>query len=129
MSSTPPRNRPRILLAEDDNDLRFLLERVLGTFAEVVAVVDGVDALMKLEEGFEPHLLITDVMMPRLDGMQLLEAVKNRPETSKIPVIVLTAKGTPKDVISGINKGARSYITKPFRQDDLIKKVKKVLGR
>jgi DNA-binding response OmpR family regulator len=75
-----------------------------------------------------PRLIVTDVMMPRLDGMQLVARLRAEPRLAAIPVIMLTAKGTPRDVIQGINSGVRHYITKPFKQDDLLSKVKKTLG-
>jgi DNA-binding response OmpR family regulator len=74
-----------------------------------------------------PDLVVTDVMMPRLDGLQLVQRMKMNPALARIPVIMLTAKGGPRDVIMGINSGVRHYVTKPFKHDELIGKIKKAL--
>lgn len=123
----PPAKRPRVLLAEDDRDLRVMLERMLGTFADVQSFEDGMAAYQALKDGARPDVIVTDMMMPRLDGLGLMRRVKADADLARIPIIVLTAKGSPKDVIAGINSGARHYLTKPFKSDELIDKVKKVL--
>jgi DNA-binding response OmpR family regulator len=67
-------------------------------------------------------------MMPRMDGLTLAKQLKEEPQTKRTPVIMLTAKNGARDVVAGINAGARSYITKPFKHDELIQKVKSVLN-
>lgn len=122
-------NRPLVLVAEDDADLMRIVSSVIGTVADVVGCHDGMDAYVYLRSDKpRPHLLVTDIMMPRLDGMALLARMQTDPQLAPIPVILLTAKGAATDVIAGINTGARFYITKPFKQEDLLAKVKKVLG-
>src|SRR5688572_1866153 len=119
----------RILVIEDDSAVRTLVERVLAAYGfEVLVAHDGLDGLLKLEGDALPHLIIADVMMPRLDGMSLVKALKSRPETKSIPVIFLTAKTDPKTMIEGINVGAKFYVTKPFQIDELVGKVQKALG-
>lgn len=122
--------KPIVLVAEDDPILMKMISRLLADFVEVVQCNDGMEAYLYLHrpESPMPRLIVTDVMMPRLDGMQLVSRLRTEARLSQIPVIMLTAKGTPKDVIAGINSGVRHYITKPFKQDDLISKVKKTLG-
>jgi CheY-like chemotaxis protein len=117
----------RILVVEDDPDIRRLVTAVLAKEYEVRSVDDGLDALMALEQGFRPDLIIADIMMPRLDGLTLVKAIKQRPATASIPVMFLTAKSSPRDVIEGINLGARYYLTKPFKVDDLMQKVHRLL--
>jgi CheY-like chemotaxis protein len=119
--------RPLVLIAEDDQELLAMLGRLVSTFADVELATDGQQALEMVQAGLRPDLLLTDVMMPRMNGLTLVEQVKATQGLSRIPVIVLTAKSAPRDVIAGINAGARSYITKPFKQDELIGKVKKAL--
>ena len=104
-----------------------MLERMLGTFADVQSFEDGMAAYQALKDGARPDVIVTDMMMPRLDGLGLMRRVKADADLARIPIIVLTAKGSPKDVIAGINSGARHYLTKPFKSDELIDKVKKVL--
>lgn len=120
--------KPLVLVAEDDDALRKMLGHVLAEVAEVHLTADGMEALSWLRDGGRtPDLLISDVMMPRLDGLALAQRMKMDPAFSRIPVIFLTAKNTPKDVIAGIQAGARHYLPKPFQRLDLIDKVKKVL--
>lgn len=117
-----------ILILEDDPSVRTLLEKSLTARGYVVrSAEDGLAGLTVLE-GWTPDLLIVDVMMPRLDGMTFVRAIKNRGETKPIPVIFLTAKNDPKSMIAGINLGARYYITKPFVVEELISKIQKALG-
>lgn len=117
----------RILVVEDDPDIQRLVTAVLAKEYEVQSVEDGLAALMALEQGFRPDLIIADIMMPRLDGLTLLKALKDRPATAHIPVMFLTAKSSARDVIQGINLGARYYLTKPFKVDDLMQKVHRLL--
>jgi DNA-binding response OmpR family regulator len=120
---------PTILAVDDDRALLRMIKTLLSKVGEVTTANDGQEALDLIKEGFIPDLIVTDLMMPRVDGMQLCEELKNLPRASNVPVIMLTAKGTPKDVVTGINVGARHYIVKPFKTNELLKKVAKVLGR
>jgi CheY-like chemotaxis protein len=129
--SSPAVDKPKpiILVAEDDPVLMRMLTKVLSEVGTILPCADGMDALQYLQAGENlPRLIVTDVMMPRLDGMQLVARLRSEPRLAAIPVIMLTAKGTPRDIIQGINSGVRHYITKPFKQDDLLSKVKKTLG-
>ena len=105
-----------------------MLVYVLGTVGDVTACVDGLDALQRLEGGFLPDVIVTDLMMPRMDGLQLANKLKTHPTLSKVPLVMLTAKTAARDVIAGINAGARHYVTKPFKTDELIGKVRKALA-
>jgi DNA-binding response OmpR family regulator len=116
-----------ILVIEDDPSVQTLVRKALGMYGFTVTLADdGLDGLMKLEK-LRPDLIIADMMMPRLDGMAFVKAIKGRGETRSIPVIFLTAKSDPKSMIEGINVGARYYVTKPFQIEDLVSKVQKAL--
>jgi DNA-binding response OmpR family regulator len=117
-----------VLVVEDDSSLLKMVERLLEPFVDVRLAADGMEAYSSLRsEPKLPDLVLTDVMMPRLDGLQLVRKMKADPALARIPVVILTAKGSPRDVVSGINAGARHYLTKPFKHDELIGKVKKLL--
>ena len=117
----------RILVIEDDPSVRTLLSKSLAARGYQVEVAkDGIEGLTTLES-FRPDLLIVDIMMPRLDGMTFVKAVKGNDETGPIPVIFLTAKNDPKSMIDGINVGAKFYVTKPFQIDELVGKIEKAL--
>ena len=128
MSSSAPNKAKRILIAEDDPDIRALLERVLSTRYQVTLVEDGTGALAKLSDPPPPHLILLDVMMPGLDGFALARRIKLLPEVAKVPIIFITARDGAEDMIKGIQVGARAYITKPFKLDAVLAKVQKALG-
>jgi DNA-binding response OmpR family regulator len=117
-----------ILVLEDDPSVQMLMKKQLTAHGFKVTVAsDGLDGLMKLEQ-VRPDLIICDVMMPNLDGIEFVKAVKGHNDTVKIPVIFLTAKTDPRSMIDGINVGARFYVTKPFAIDDLLSKVNRALS-
>jgi CheY-like chemotaxis protein len=126
--AAPASTRPKILVVEDEEDVRAMVSRILGTFGEVTTARDGNEALTMLGAGPTPDVIVTDLMMPRMDGLSLAKELKKVPHLSRVPVVMLTARSRPGDMIEGINAGARSYVTKPFKADDLIAKVKKALG-
>lgn len=119
---------PVVLVAEDDEALRKMVGHFLADIAEVHLASDGAAALQWMQARDKaPDLLITDLMMPGLDGLTLVQQMKDDAKLKRTPVIMLTAKDRPTDVVTGINAGARHYITKPFKRDELVSKVKKVL--
>lgn len=127
--SVPPSGRPKILVVEDEEDVRAMVSRILGTFGDVSVAKDGKEALETLlATTATPDLIVTDLMMPHMDGLSLAKELKKHPQLARVPVVMLTAKSRPLDMVEGINAGARSYVTKPFKADDLIAKVKKALG-
>ena len=117
-----------ILVIEDEPSVQTLLRKQLTASGFQVSVAnDGLDGLVKLET-IKPNLILCDMMMPNLDGVEFVRAIKQHLETQKIPVIFLTAKTDPRSMIDGINVGARFYVTKPFQMDDLLGKIKKALA-
>ena len=118
----------RILIAEDDPAICAMLEKVLSHHYNVTTTSDGQSALALAGKAPAPDLLLLDVMMPGLDGHAVAAAVRQLPGLKSVPIIFLTAKTGPSEIIKGIQSGARHYITKPFKIDDLVMRVKKVLG-
>ena len=118
--------KPDILVVDDDFDTRKMIVRMLQSVGDVREAEDGEAALEALLEK-RPDLLITDVMMRRMDGIELTKHLKGDPNLHNVPVIVVTAKNTPRDVVEAINAGARHYITKPFSPQDLLQKVRRAL--
>lgn len=105
-----------------------MIGHLLSDIADVSLAADGMealDALRKMEK--LPDLIVTDLMMPRLDGLGLLKQIRADPRGKNIPIIILTAKAQPMDVITGINAGARHYLVKPFKREELLEKVRRVL--
>ncbi len=121
-------DRKKVLVIEDEEGVREMVGRMLTkSNFEVEEAVDGLDGLRKIDSAL-PDLIIADVMMPNLDGLTLVKALKKFKETKSVPVIFLTAKGDARSMIEGINVGAKYYVTKPFQMDDLMSKVGKVFG-
>jgi DNA-binding response OmpR family regulator len=126
--SGAPGIRRRIVIAEDDPAIATMLEKVLAPLYDVSIAHDGNAALVLASKPPRPALLLLDVMMPGLDGHGVAAEVRKSAELKSVPIIFLTAKSGATDVIKGIQSGARHYITKPFKIDDVLAKVKKALG-
>jgi signal transduction histidine kinase/CheY-like chemotaxis protein len=115
-------DRGRILLADDNPDLREYVARVLSVSHDVVGVADGVAALAAVRrESFD--LLITDVMMPRMDGFALLAAIRGDARLRTLPVVMLSARAGEESAVEGLNRGADDYLTKPFSANELLARV------
>ena len=116
--------QPLILLAEDNGDMRNYLRRVLSDQGyEVEAVPDGLAALEAARRR-RPDLILTDVMMPRMDGESLLRAIREDSTLSSIPVILLSARAGEDFRIQGLGSGADDYLVKPFSARELLARVK-----
>jgi signal transduction histidine kinase/DNA-binding NarL/FixJ family response regulator len=118
----------RILLADDNADMREYVTRLLGDRWTIQAVADGAAAL-DAARTHPPTLVISDVMMPRLDGFQLLRALRADPMTQEIPVILLSARAGEEASIEGLEAGADDYIVKPFSARELRARVEAQLLR
>ncbi len=118
--------RPRIVLADDNADMRGYIARLLSPRYEVVAAPDGQAALeAALQE--RPDLVLTDVMMPRLDGFGLLRAMRAHPALQATPIILLSARAGEEARAEGLEAGADDYLTKPFHTRELLAKVNSTL--
>ncbi len=116
----------RILLAEDEVALRDFVSRNLRARGfEVLEASNGLEALA-LWEREDPHLLILDIMMPRMDGLEVSRRVR---EHSSVPIIVLTALDSESDKVTALDLGADDYLTKPFGVEELLARVRAVLRR
>lgn len=119
-------NRPTVLLVDDNNELRKFLADQLKEFYSVVEAKDGLEGL-EIALELIPELVLSDVMMPGLDGIQLLDRLKNNITTSHIPVVLLTAKSSVENQIEGLKYGADYYITKPFQTDFILASIDNLL--
>ena len=123
----PAGERPRVLLADDNGDMRDYLRRLLSSRYEVEAVVNGEEALDAAHRR-RPDLILSDVMMPRLDGFGLLRAVRADPELSAVPVVLLSARAGEEASVEGIEAGADDYLVKPFSARELLARVRTNIG-
>jgi len=120
---------PRILVADDEDDVRDLIVyRLTRSGYDVLEAKDGQQAL-ELALANTPDLAVLDVMMPKLDGYELTRRLRADDATSRIPVILLTARTQEADVSQGFEVGADDYLKKPFNPDELVARVRAVLGR
>jgi signal transduction histidine kinase len=110
------------LVVDDNADMRDYLVRILSAHWEVEAAVDGVDALATISRR-PPDVVLSDVMMPNLDGFGLLEALRKDESTAQLPVILLSARAGEESRIEGLQTGADDYLVKPFSARELIARV------
>ncbi|WP_199508872.1 MULTISPECIES: response regulator transcription factor [unclassified Psychrobacter] len=117
---------PQILLGDDDEELTQLLEEYLSNHGVVCDCVHDGEAVMQTLKSKPYDLLVLDIMMPKIDGLSVLRQL---PAISKLPVIMLTAKGEEIDRIIGLELGADDYITKPCNPRELLARIKAVIKR
>lgn len=122
-----PTQKKRIIIAEDDDAIGSMLAKILEAKYEVHRCTSGTEALA-IADRVRPHLALLDVMMPGLDGYATAQRLKLLPGLKNVAIVFLTAKSGPMDVVKGIQSGARFYISKPFKMDELLAKVRKALG-
>jgi signal transduction histidine kinase/DNA-binding response OmpR family regulator len=122
----PDREAPLVLLVEDNPELNEFLNGQLSEYYRVEVAMDGREGLEKALT-IVPDLIISDIMMPVMDGLQMLEKLKSQQETSHIPVVLLTAKHSVESQLEGLSYGADAYITKPFNNQLLIASVNNLL--
>jgi len=123
-----PRDAPLILIVEDNEELRQFLRDSFSSFYKIAEAADGKTGLEKVRELF-PDLIISDVMMPGMDGNEFCRLVKQDMATSHIPFLMLTAKSAEESNIEGVQSGADAYFTKPVSIDLLLLTVRNILAR
>lgn len=117
----------KILIADDNENIKDALSYLLEDEGyEILLAKDGEDALQKVRE-FRPHMLLLDIMMPRINGYEVCRAIKNDPEMKNIYVIMLTARGQAIEQERGKEVGADEYIIKPFNPIEILSKIKNIL--
>ncbi|HRJ26442.1 MAG TPA: response regulator [Fimbriimonadaceae bacterium] len=116
----------KILVCDDERNIVRLIQVNLERQGyNVVTAYDGKEGLEKIKAE-KPDLVVLDVMMPYMDGFEVLKSLRREPETESIPVIMLTAKAQDKDVFEGYHYGADMYLTKPFNPVELMTFVKRI---
>jgi two-component system, OmpR family, alkaline phosphatase synthesis response regulator PhoP len=116
----------KVLVCDDERHIVRLIQVNLERQGyQVVTAFDGKEGLEKIRSE-KPNLVVLDVMMPYMDGFEVLKTIRREPETENLPVIMLTAKAQDKDVFEGYHYGADMYLTKPFNPMELVTFVKRI---
>lgn len=118
-----------ILVVEDEEDIQELLEYTLTSAGYRVDVTDRGEEALELVQENSPSLMVLDLMLPGLDGLEVCRRLKSDEQTRSLPIIILTAKGEEEDIIAGFKAGADDYINKPFSPKVLTARVAAVLRR
>jgi DNA-binding response OmpR family regulator len=104
----------QIVVADDDPVLRALLQMKLQAEGHNVTLACDGDEALRLASASPPELLVLDVVMPGIDGLEVTRRLREQPETSRLPIVLLTGRDTDPDIVAGWQSGANYYITKPF---------------
>jgi PAS domain S-box-containing protein len=121
-SETKQAKKYKVLLADDNADMRDYVKRLLTNHFEVITAVDGEDAFLKIVHK-SPDLVLSDVMMPRLDGFGLLAKIRKHPDHKNLPVLLLSARAGEEAKVEGLDAGADDYLVKPFSAKELLARV------
>ncbi|MCL3781904.1 response regulator [Prolixibacteraceae bacterium JC049] len=121
-----PSNKPVLLLVEDNADMRRYIKEIIGNDMDVIEAENGKIGL-QLAIAQVPDIILSDLMMPEMDGLELCNALKQNDCTQHIPVVLLTAKSDQDDVVKGLQQGANDYISKPFNRKALKIKLNNML--
>jgi two-component system alkaline phosphatase synthesis response regulator PhoP len=121
-------NSKKILVADDDRNVLFLVSEILTRQNyEIAQAVNG-DQAIAMARSLHPDLMILDIMMPLIDGVEVCRRIKADQDTQDIKVIMLTAKTGGRDIEAGIAAGADHYMTKPFKIAELTEKIHQLIG-
>ncbi|AKA35086.1 tetratricopeptide repeat protein [Flagellimonas lutaonensis] len=126
LAKADKRNLPKVLLVEDNEDMRQFIKGHLQKDYLIQEAVNGQDGLKKAVSN-PPDLVVTDLMMPKMDGIDLCKQLKTKVETSHIPIIMLTARAGVENKIEGLETGADDYLTKPFAANELLARAKNLI--
>ena len=118
-----------LLVIDDEQSIRMLLENFLGKEFDVVSKKDGLEGIKYLEEGNLPDLIVADIQMPNMDGYEFMENAKASGFFNHIPIIMLSGNESSKERIKSLRLGADDYIVKPFNPEELYLRIRNILAR
>jgi CheY-like chemotaxis protein len=120
----------RILVVEDSSLVQSIVKVALRRYEKlhVASASNGVEALASIARDGEPDLVLLDINMPQMSGLELLDELRASGVVPRVPVIIVSTESEPDDVKRGLDAGARAYLKKPFRTDDLCKVIDRVLA-
>ncbi len=127
-AGSPPAVRERILVAEDNAQMRQFLSRILHYRWEVETAADGMEAIERIRYR-APDVVIADIMMPRMDGLEMLRTLRADASTAELPVLLLSARAGEEPSVEGLQAGANDYLVKPFSQRELVARIETLLAQ
>ncbi|MBI2516399.1 MAG: response regulator transcription factor [Opitutae bacterium] len=122
-------DKKKILVVDDEPDVTDLVAYHLRAKGFQVETLNDATASIAKARSFHPHLVILDIMMPHLSGIQICRILRGDPKLARVPIIFLTAKAEPQDRIEGLESGADDYLPKPFSPKELVLRVESILRR
>jgi two-component system alkaline phosphatase synthesis response regulator PhoP len=122
-------DKPTILVVDDEEDIVELVELNLSREGYKVLACGTGEQALEMAGSKLPDLMILDLMLPGIDGLEVCKRLKNQPKTEQIPIIILSAKGEEADIVAGLELGADDYVTKPFSGKVLVARVRRILRR
>ncbi len=118
-----------IVVVEDDSHISYVLQFMLAREGfQVIALEDGLQAKRVIEQSDPPKLVILDIMLPHENGFQLIDHIRNRPSWHDVPIVMLTARSQERDITKALEAGANDYIIKPFRPQELMARIRRLLN-
>ncbi len=121
--------RKKILLIEDDEDIQELVTFHLGKEGYAVHVLAAGEGAVEAARKQAPDLILLDLMLPGIDGLQVCRNLRNEPRTQHMPIVMVTAKGEETDIVTGLEVGADDYLTKPFSPKVLVARIRNIMRR
>ena len=128
-AASHPMNKKKILIVDDEDDILHFLELVLREKGYDVATASGGHEALTKAQVDRPDLVLLDIMMPQMDGWEVLKLLRVDDETAQIPVAMLSARTEAKDRVQGLQEGAVDYICKPFALQDLLDKIGSIFAQ
>jgi two-component system alkaline phosphatase synthesis response regulator PhoP len=122
-------SKEKILVVDDEEDILELLKYNLSREGYQVSCTTSGEKTLSLVETETPDLILLDLMLPGMDGLEVARQLKDKPNTKNVPIVMLTAKGEESDIVTGLELGADDYVTKPFSPRILLARVRAVLRR
>lgn len=127
MTIDPEKGKILVLIADDEENLLLLLKDNLEEYGfDVVLAKNGEEAFQHSQSA-KPNVIILDVEMPKMNGIQVCERIRKIPELNDVPILILSAYAQPEDIKKGLAAGANQYMTKPFKVNQLIETIRKLI--
>ncbi len=121
-------DKPSILITEDDEEMRTLLRYFLEREGfELLFATDGQEARMMIDMMSPPACILLDIMLPYMNGFELIEYIRHRPDWKEVPIMVLSARSAEADVVRALDGGADDYIVKPFKLSELTARIRRFI--